>query len=77
MAAPGCGQFASTARVRLLPTTHCVYVQPSAITAQTCSRVAPTSRVVAMSCLAFIARTLRILASIATEYPHQSSISNV
>ncbi len=41
---PVWGQFGSTARIRLFPTTHCEYVQPSAITAQTCSRLARVSR---------------------------------
>ncbi len=41
---PACGQFGSTARIRLLPTTHCEYVHPSAITAHTCSRLAEVSR---------------------------------
>ena len=38
------GQRGSTARIRLLPTTHCEYVQPSAITAHTCGREAVVSR---------------------------------
>jgi hypothetical protein len=35
---PGAGQFGSTARIRLLPTTHWEYVQPSAKTSHTCRR---------------------------------------
>jgi hypothetical protein len=42
---PGAGQFGSTARIRVLPTTHCEYVQPSAITFHTASRLAVVSRV--------------------------------
>lgn len=44
MVLPGAGQVASTARIRLLPTTHCEYVHPSAITAHTWWRDAEVSR---------------------------------
>src|SRR3954467_13605724 len=42
--APAAGQFGSTARMRVLPTTHCEYVHPSAMTFHTCWRVAAMSR---------------------------------
>ena len=45
MVLPGLGQEGSTARMRLLPTTHCEYVQPSAMTSHTCCRLAVVSRV--------------------------------
>ncbi|BBY77434.1 hypothetical protein MPRF_43330 [Mycolicibacterium parafortuitum] len=44
MVLPGAGQSGSTARIRLLPTTHWEYVQPSAKTAQTRCRDAFVSR---------------------------------
>jgi hypothetical protein len=45
MVLPGLGQKGSTARMRLLPTTHCEYVQPSAMTSHTCCRLAVVFRV--------------------------------
>lgn len=44
MVLPGSGQVGSTARIRLLPTTHCEYVQPSDSTSQTRCREARVSR---------------------------------
>jgi hypothetical protein len=44
MVLPGSGQLESTARIRLLPTTHWEYVHPSASTAQTRCREARVSR---------------------------------
>src|SRR5579875_510963 len=55
---PGSGQFESTARVRLLPTTHWVYVHPLASTSQTCWHEARTSRVADSSRLAVIGKVL-------------------
>ena len=68
---PGAGQFWSTARIRLLPTTHCEYVHPSASTSHTRWRDAATS-LVTLTRVAYPPRGIRRMAGPAVPAAHRS-----